>query len=181
GNNSAPDGTIAFGYAAACLGLFGGPECDYNGGAATPGSFIIFNTLNAGSTGSVVANAAAAQQGARLIYNDFGLSNNFGFDLRDLEAFSAFRTPFGDVGRNTLFGDNFYQVNLALVKTTNINERFRIEFRAEAQNLLNERNFGVPDAITEDASNGLTVSSFQNPGFNAGSVRQLRFGVRFLF
>jgi len=128
-----------------------------------------------------VANAAAAQQQARLIYNDFGLSNQFGLSLSDLEAFQAFKTPFGDVGRNTFFGDNFYSVNLALVKTTNITERVRIEFRAEAQNLFNERNFGVPDAITEDASNGITVSSFQNRGFNTGSVRQLRFGLRFLF
>ncbi len=113
--------------------------------------------------------------------NDFGLGNQFGFNLNDIEAFQAFKTPFGDVGRNTFFGNNFYTVNLALVKTTNITERFRIEFRAEAQNLLNERNFGVPDAFTEDASNGIVVSSFQNPGFNAGSVRQLRFGLRFLF
>lgn len=128
-----------------------------------------------------MANAAAAQQQARLIYNDFGLSNQFGLSLSDLEAFQAFKTPFGDVGRNTFFGDNFYSVNLALVKTTNITERVRIEFRAEAQNLFNERNFGVPDAITEDASNGITVSSFQNRGFNTGSVRQLRFGLRFLF
>ncbi len=57
----------------------------------------------------------------------------------------------------------------------------RLEFRGEATNLFNERNFGVPDAFTENASNGLVVSSFQNPGFNTGSVRQLRFGVRFLF
>lgn len=173
GSSSAPDGTIAFGYSAACQVLFGGPECN----TAVPGNFIIYNTRNA----AVVTSLAAAQQGARLIYNDFGLGNQFGFDLRDLEAFSAFKTPFGDVGRNTFFGDNFYQVNLAIVKTTNFSERLKLEFRAEAQNLLNERNFGVPDAFTEDASNGITVSSFQNAGFNTGSVRQLRFGLRFIF
>jgi hypothetical protein len=181
GNPDAPKGTIAFGYGAACDIFFGGPECDYNGGAATPGSFIVFNTLNAGSIGTVVADAATAQQQAQLIYNDFPLSAVFGLPLSGFEAFNFFKTPFGDVGRNTFFGNNFYNVNLALVKTTNITERFRIEFRAEAQNLFNERNFGVPDAFTEDASNGLTVSSFQNPGFNSGSVRQLRFGLRFLF
>jgi len=177
GNPSAPNGTIAFGYAAACLGLFGGPECEN----AAPGNFIVFNTLQPGSIGTVVSNAQVAQQQARLIYNDFGLSNQFGFSLADLEAFNAFKTPFGDVGRNTFFGNNFYGVNLALFKTTNFSERYKLEFRVEAQNLLNERNFGVPDAFTEDASNGLVVGSFQNPGFNTGSVRQLRFGLRFLF
>ncbi|MDQ3747613.1 MAG: Plug and carboxypeptidase regulatory-like domain-containing protein [Acidobacteriota bacterium] len=177
GNSSAPNGTIAFGYAAACLGLFGGPECEN----AAPGNFIVFNTLQPGSIGTVVANAQAAQQQARLIYNDFGLSNQFGFSLAELEAFNTFKTPFGDVGRNTFFGNNFYGVNFALFKTTNFGERYKLEFRVEAQNVLNERNFGVPDAFTEDASNGLTVSSFQNPGFNTGSVRQLRFGLRFIF
>jgi hypothetical protein len=39
----------------------------------------------------------------------------------------------------------------------------------------------VPDAFTEDAFFGRFVGSFQNPGFNAGSARQLRLGVRFLF
>lgn len=181
GNPSAPNGTIAFGYSAACDYLFGGPECDYNGGAAAPGSFIIFNTLKPGSTGTVVANAQAALQQARLIYNDFGLVNQFGGSLSSLEAFNFFRTPYGNVGRNTFFGNNFYGVNLALFKTTNISENFKLEFRVEAQNVLNNRNFGVPDAFTEDATNGIVVSSFQNPGFNFGSVRQLRFGLRFLF
>ncbi len=177
GNSSAPNGTIAFGYTAACLTLFAGPECDNAG----PGDFIIYNTLQSGSIGTVVPNAQAAQQQARLIYNDFGLANQFGFGLSELEAFNAFRTPFGDVGRNTFFGNNFYGVNLALVKTTRFSERIRLEFRAEAQNILNERNFGVPDAFTEDAANGIVVSSFQNPGFNTGSVRQLRFGLRLIF
>lgn len=181
GNTSLPDGTIAFSYGAACNYLFGGPECDYNGGTATPGTFIVYNTLSPGSAGKVVPNASAAMQQARLIYNDFGLVNQFGGSLAGLEAFQFFKTPFGDIGRNTLSGLPFYGVNLALFKTTNISEKYKLEFRVEAQNLLNRRNFGVPDAITEDASFGSFVGSFQNPGFNAGSVRQLRFGLRFLF
>jgi outer membrane receptor protein involved in Fe transport len=182
GNPNAPTGTIAFGYGAACLGLFGGPECNYNGGTATPGSFIIFNTLNPGSTGIVVPNAAAAAQQARLIYNDFGLFARGSIpNLNSLEAFNYFRTPYGDVGRNTFLGNNLYQVDLAMFKTLNLSERLKVEFRVEAQNVLNERNFGVPDAFTESASTGFTVGSFQNPGFNFGSVRQLRFGVRLLF
>ncbi len=101
--------------------------------------------------------------------------------LIDLEAFQYFRNYYGDVGRNTFLGNNFYNVNLSVFKTTNINERMKLEFRVEAANLFNERNFGVPDAITEDASFGNFVGSFQNPGFNAGSARSLRLGVRFLF
>jgi hypothetical protein len=180
GNPSAPVGTIAFGYSAACLLLFGGPECDYNGGDLDPGEFVIYNTLNPGALGTVVANGSAAIAGANLIYNDFGGSNQFGLPLDTLEAFAFFKTPYG-IGRNTFSGLPFYGVNLSVFKTTNITENTKLEFRLEAANLLNRRNFGVPDVVTEDAHNGFAVSSFQNPGFNNGSQRELRFGLRFIF
>ncbi|MCY7347012.1 MAG: TonB-dependent receptor, partial [Pyrinomonadaceae bacterium] len=178
GNATAPNGTIAFGYGAACLALFGGPACD----TAVPGNFIVYNTLQPGSPGVVVANAQAAQQAARLVYNDAGLvAIGFlpGYD--DAEAFRYFKKYFGNVGRNTFIGDNSYRVNLSVVKSTRITERMEIEFRAEATNIFNRRNFGVPDAITEDASFGNFVGSFQNPGFNSGDARAVRLGVRFLF
>jgi hypothetical protein len=187
GNPNAPQGTIAFGVSAACAVLFGGPEC--GAANAVPGNFIIYNTLSPGSVGQVVTGAQALQ-GARLIYNDFGLFPAFGIPLSPdpmnpdapfAEAFQLFRTPFGDVGRNTFTGLPTYTVNMAVFKTTKLTERTSLEFRLEAFNLLNRRNFGVPDAITEDASNGFTVSSFQNPGFNTGDSRSLRFGLRFLF
>ena len=177
GNNNAPDGTIAFSFGAACQVLFG---CD-NIPGAVPGTFIIFNTLNPGSTGVVVPNAAAAAQQSQLVYNDFGLVGTFGLPFASASAFQFFKTPYGDVGRNTFTGLPFYSVNLSVFKTTNITENTKLEFRAEAFNLLNRRNFGVPDAITEDAFNGFSVSSFQNPGFNGGNKRTWRLGLRFIF
>jgi hypothetical protein len=180
GNPNAPEGTIAFGSFAACAVLFG---CDNVPGSENivPGNFIVFNTRQSGSTGTVVANANAALQQARFIYNDFGLANQFGVPLTLLEGFQFFRTPFGDLGRNTLKGLPFYLLNLGVFKTTNITERFKLEFRVEANNILNHRNFGVPDPITEDAFTGFAVSSYQNPGFNNGGQRELRMGLRFLF
>jgi len=184
GNPNAPAGTIAFGYTAVCTILFGSPECDYNGGPAGPGSFIIFNTLNPGSRGTVVATGAAAVQGAQLVYNDFGLFTNFataiGGRAQDFEAFNYFRTPYG-IGRNTFKGLPSYTVNLSVFKTTKLTERVSLEVRAEAFNILNHRNFGVPDTFTEDANNGFTVSSFLNPGFNNGGNRSMRLGVRLIF
>lgn len=178
GNPNAPVGTIAFGYSA-CNALFFDPVCN----SATPPApsdnmFVIYNTRQPGSGGTLVTRDVALQQ-ARLIYNDFGLYQ-FGYAFSDLEAFNYFKTPYG-VGRNTFFGEAFKSVNLAVYKTTNISERFKVEFRAEASNLFNRRNFGVPDPFTEDAYGSVAVSSFQNPGFNAGSSRELRFGLRFLF
>jgi hypothetical protein len=176
GNPNAPEGTIAFGYFAACQVLFG---CD---DSVAPGNFIIYNTRQSGSTGTVVADGNAARQQARAIYNDFGLANQFGgISLSDLEAFQFFRTPYGDLGRNTFSGLPFYLVNFALSKTTNVTEQYKLEFRVEANNILNRRNFGVPDPVTEDAFTGFAVGSYQNPGFNNGGQRELRFGLRFLF
>jgi len=179
GNPNAPNGTIAVGYGAACDVLFGGPECDYNGGAATPGSFILYNTRSVGANGRVVT-AAQALQEARLIYNDFGLFAQFGEPLAFLEAFNLFRTPYGNVGRNTFLGEPFALANVSIFKTTRITENVKVEFRAEAFNILNHRNFGVPDPFTEDAARQFG-GTFQNPGFNNGGNRSMRFGLRLIF
>jgi hypothetical protein len=176
GNPNAPEGTIAFGSFAAenVLGRTGVPA----------GQFVVLNTRQPGTQGTIVATPQEAMQQSRLVYNDFGLVPAFGLTsdfFPDLEAFNFFRTPFGDVGRNTFLGEPQFTVNFGLFKTTNITEDVRLEFRAEAFNLLNHRNFGVPDPITEDAFLGFNVGSFQNPGYNEGDRRTLRFGLRLLF
>jgi len=40
---------------------------------------------------------------------------------------------------------------------------------------------GVLDPITEDAFTFFAVGSYQNPGFNSGGQRELRFGLKFIF
>ncbi len=172
GNSSAPDGTIAFGSAAAAV-IFGDTR-------ANEGQYIVYNTLQPGSVGTVVSEAQALQQ-ARLVYNDFGLFTQFGVPLDALEAFNHFQSPFGDVGRNTFFGDNFYQTDLSILKKTRLTERVGLEFRAEFQNAFNQRNFGVPTVTTEAASTGFTVGAFQNPGFNPGAFRSIRLGAKLVF
>ena len=179
GSASAPQNTIAMSYAASCLLLYGGPECDYNGGAAGPGSFIVYDTRNVGAPGTVVT-AAQALQSARVIYNDFGAFSNFGIPLSELEAFNLFRTPYGNLGRNNLLGEPFALANLSIFKTTNITENTKIEFRVEAFNIFNHRNFGVPDVITEDAGREFG-GTYGNPGYNNGGNRSLQFGLRFIF
>ena len=122
--------------------------------------------------------------GSQLVYNDFGMFTNFasaiGARAQDFEALNYFRTPYG-IGRNTFHGLPSYTVNLSVFKTTKLTEKVSLEIRAEAFNVMNHRNFGVPDTFTEDAHNGFTVSSFLNPGFNNGGNRSMRFGLRLIF
>ena len=177
GNSDASNGTIAFSGNAA--GYLLGDERAFG-----TNQFIVYNTNQPGSSGTIVPNIQAAQQQARLIYNDTGLVA-LGIPLDEATAFQYFRTPYG-IGRNTFFGDSFSLVNAAVLKTTRISERMSLEFRAEVANLLNHRNFGVPDPITEDAFTVFTpttgvVGTYQNPGFNNGGSRTLRLGFRFIF
>ncbi|HKY06215.1 MAG TPA: hypothetical protein VJQ56_15065, partial [Blastocatellia bacterium] len=185
GNPEAGQGTIAYGRFTAenVLGYV-----DAQTGTDNASPFVIFDTLQPGSTGTP-ASTQDALQNARVIYNDFGTYSNVfapaGFTAEQilpfLEAFNLFGTPYGDVGRNTLFGEAFYLVNASVFKNLKLSESKSLEFRVEAFNVFNRRNFGVPDPITEDAFNGLTVSTYNNPGFNNGGNRTMRLGIRFLF
>jgi len=182
GNPNAPIGTIAFSAWSANL-VLGDVRPD-----PALNQWVVYNTLSPGSQGTVVTQAEALQQ-ARLVYNDFATYTalNGALPFNAFDTANLFKTPYGDVGRNTFDGLPFYQVNLAVFKTTNLTERTKLEFRVEAANLLNHRNFGVPTAFTEFAfvpfgvsSNGI-VGPFQNPGANAGGSRSVRLGLRFIF
>jgi outer membrane receptor protein involved in Fe transport len=173
GNPNAPITTIAFGSFANLV--------NFGDGSVPEGMFIIYDTANAGTQGRIVT-AAEAQQQARLIYNDSGLPTALGSAgfIPFLEAFNLFKTPYG-IGRNTFTGDPFYRVDLSIFKTLKVTEGTKIELRAEAFNLLNHRNFGVPNPVTESAFNGFTVGTYNNPGANSGSSRSLQLGLRFIF
>lgn len=76
--------------------------------------------------------------------------------------------PFGNAGRNALYGPSFYQLNLGLHKDFPITEQSRVEFRSEAFNLLNKTNFNLPD--TNRSNGGFGYDHF-HPASAADSVR----------
>ena len=51
---------------------------------------------------------------------------------------------FGNLGRNSLVGPPFRQLDFSIFKNTNITERLKLELRFEAYNLLNHPNFANP-------------------------------------
>jgi outer membrane receptor protein involved in Fe transport len=82
-------------------------------------------------------------------------------------AFAVPETPRqGTLGRNSLRGFPLSQVNLALRRRLNLNERFNLQLRAEIMNLFNHPNFGDP---TGDFNSGLFGHSTSMLGRSLGS------------
>ncbi len=54
---------------------------------------------------------------------------------------------YGNLGRDTLIGPGLGTWDFSLIKNSAVSERSRVQFRAEAFNLLNRANFNTPNAI----------------------------------
>ena len=83
------------------------------------------------------------------------------------------RGTFGNSGRNILRGPGLATVNLSVVKNFALRERTTLQFRAEAFNLFDRANFGLPDNFVGSPTFGQIDS--------AGSPRRLQLGVKVLF
>ena len=95
----------------------------------------------------------------------------------------ALGKPFPGVGRNTLRGDSFNNLDLTVGKTFKVTERVSMLLQVSAFDVLNRAYYGVPDANLEDASqpaatNGAVPNTFLTNYFggstgtstNSGSV-----------
>ncbi len=83
------------------------------------------------------------------------------------------RGSFGNAGRNILEGPGLGTVHVSVLKNFAFDERTRVQFRAEAFNLLNRPNFDLPDIFVGSPAFG-RLSSAQSP-------RHVQFGVKLLF
>ncbi|HEV2198524.1 MAG TPA: carboxypeptidase regulatory-like domain-containing protein [Bryobacteraceae bacterium] len=90
---------------------------------------------------------------------------------------SVFSLPalysFGNAPRNAVIGPGAQEFDISLMKEFPLGEMRRLEFRAEAYNLLNRPNFNVPNRMAFTPNFG-TISSAQDS-------RQLQFALRFSF
>jgi hypothetical protein len=91
---------------------------------------------------------------------------------------SAFVSPtaytFGNSGRNILAGPGFHNIDLGLARFVTLTERWNLEFRAEAFNLLNTPQFGLPNTTLGVATTGV-ISSVINP------QREIQLALRIAF
>ncbi len=85
----------------------------------------------------------------------------------------------GNLERNSLRSPATYQVNLGILKNFNFTETAKIQFRAEAFNLLNKTQLGNPNTNYFDTNNvnGFGIIRGTSPFSN----RQLQFGLRLEF
>jgi hypothetical protein len=110
---------------------------------------------------------------------------------------SAFVLPppgqFGTAGRNSLRGPGFAQFDLAVRKAFHLARETQIVFGAEAFNLLNHPNFGVPtntqspltlggngDAVFKNAAGDFADNSGRT-FITVGTARQIQLDARFTF
>ena len=80
---------------------------------------------------------------------------------------------FGNEGRNVVRGPGIETVDLSLFKSFSITESTRLQFRAEAFNLLNHANLALPE------------NDLQSPAFGqilqAAPPRLLQLALKFYF
>jgi hypothetical protein len=81
---------------------------------------------------------------------------------------------FGNVGRNTLRGPAFFDVDTSVFRNFNLTEKFRLQFRTEAFNTENRPNFQNPNSTV---SSGVTFGKITA----ANDPRVLQFALKLLF
>jgi hypothetical protein len=80
---------------------------------------------------------------------------------------------FGNSGKNTLRGPNYFNTDLALLKVTKVANSVALQFRAEFFNVFNNVNFNAPNNNVSSPQFGRITSALD--------PRILQFGVKLLF
>jgi len=81
---------------------------------------------------------------------------------------------FGNLGRNTLLGPGFFNVDAALMKNFHVGETRRLQIRWEVFNATNHPSYGLPNSTLGDPDFGTIRTTISTP-------RQMQFGIKFVF
>jgi hypothetical protein len=114
---------------------------------------------------------------------------------------------FGSEGRNSLLGPDYKNLDFAIMKMTSINERFKLQFRADFYNIANHPNFAsplLPAFFADAAPNGISTGvspdvlpigrsqgfypitetsdvGLGNPVLGGGGARSIQFALKLFF
>jgi hypothetical protein len=97
----------------------------------------------------------------------------------DTSAFTAV-ARFGSLGRNVVTGPGFNNVDFSLLKNIRLDEKMRVQFRAEVFDLFNHASFGQPGRVVGSATFG-QITNTRFPTGDSGSSRQLQFALKLMF
>jgi len=90
---------------------------------------------------------------------------------------------FGNVGRTlgNVRGPGLTNLDTALLKATQVHERLTVQFRAEAFNIANLTNLGLPNMTFVPGTNGYNASSTFGTITTAFDARSLQFGLKLIW
>ena len=86
----------------------------------------------------------------------------------------ALNNPFPGVGRNTLRGQSWNNLDASIFKTTPVTERFSLQLQLNVFNSLNRSYLGTPGAF-------LGSPNFLTTAFNEGNNRTVQLGGKIIF
>lgn len=130
---------------------------------------------------------------------DMSQKNNYNFLKRQCFSYpmpipgpnGTYFPQIGNLARNSIYGPGITSLDISMVKNTAVpkfGELARVEFRAEAFNVLNHPNFQVPSRANSVIYKGSTVPS--TPGgasdlqlltVTSTTERQIQFGLKLIF
>lgn len=117
------------------------------------------------------------------IHTDSSNGGALQFFANPTAAIGAFSGPLGlEMGpRNNLHGPHFSDTDLALLKNFKLQERFTLQFRAEAFNAFNHPSFALPLNNVAGTADFTNPSSFGVITQTASSPREMQFALRLEF
>ena len=87
----------------------------------------------------------------------------------------------GDLGRNTVIGDDYLNFDFSLSKQSTLTEDLALEFRAEVFNLFNQTSLGFPDPDIFDDRDQTLRGDIGRITETIADSRQIQFGLKLLF
>ncbi|MGB8653514.1 MAG: TonB-dependent receptor [Candidatus Acidiferrales bacterium] len=167
-----------------------GPASNIHWSPTTPVPYISYDTFTTDNNGNVIGGnqqciASANTFGGQATVNQLANYGCFvsGSTVLTPPAFGAF----GTMGRNIFRGPGFRNLDFSFSKVWRLNERLKLQFRAEFFNILNHPNFdvftlnndlGSPDSLGTVIATP-DVGSASNPVIGSGGSRHVQLGVKF--
>ena len=165
------------------------PQLGYNPTGSGDSRNPVRPNRNPTFTGSLYAKGSTAQRVAQY-FNPAA----FSAPLSTLNSSgSIIGGAVGNLGRDTLTGPGYNDLDLSLAKTTQLNTRIRVQFRAEFFNALNHTNLLTPsETVFATAPTLVTVAgvpTYTPPPVSptagvvtsAATTRQIQLGLKLLF